>query len=68
MFKPQMKLGQPALSTPVFNMAAKPASAPPVEPFGLKSPWRVNPGNNPEYPNHHPFLSRVLNAPKGPFK
>ena len=30
-----------------------------VRPIGLASPWKINPGTNPAYPNHHPFMSHL---------
>jgi hypothetical protein len=48
-----------------MNAPSKLTMAPPggkaavALPFGLASPWRMSPGNNPEYPNHHPIFSNI---------
>ena len=41
-----------------LSMAVKPEPKSSARPFGLASPWKITPGN-PEYPNHHPFLTHL---------
>ena len=43
---------------PLSMQAAPKEMKPSVRPFGLSSPWKINPGNV-EYPNHHPFLTHL---------
>ena len=66
MFKPMNleKTPHPMGMNAPSKLTMAPAGAKPAValPFGLASPWRISPGNNPEYPNHHPIFTH-LGAP-----